>query len=291
MPPIRILWSQAVAALKAVPESQRTDWQARRLAVLDEKARLGWRPDDRRYWNLYARAALNAGILDRATQKRLCHVKDDVFFQALHECMVCWYFWRTGFKVESGNGHGARRKRPDLLLRKGRRELVVEVKTPIRQTLAKLWAGDTVEMKAMRRSIRDAAKQLAADRVNLALLAPKLRVPTTRESLLKAVLGEFKFQGRYDPRDGTVKDLEPVLDPSEASFNDFRNRRVSVVVCLETWYSDRLRHHLMVVHNPHADFPVNPGLLRGAVQFCWSAEKGGGMRGKWITQGRTRTRA
>lgn len=275
------LFAGSLQQLLQIPREHLTDRQKWRIRVFRKTVGENWRPFDRIYWKRYAVAAEKSGLVDQEHQKRISETKDEPFFQTLHEFMAVWYFSRKlRFKVSSGKAAGAKGKNPDLVIRKRRQEIVVEIKTPIRQTKAAIWAGD--DSVLIRRNIRNAANQLSQGVPNLILLTPMVRVHLTwdKNQLLKALLGEQISTGTYVPQTGKVVNIRPKFNPSGSLF-DPRFSHVSAVACLESYYTDRLHHAMLIVHNPIAGKPICPDLFPGTRQLIWETSKTS-LRSKWL---------
>jgi hypothetical protein len=189
--------------------------------------------------------------------------------------MACWYFQDVlGFETSSGQGLGAPGRNPDLLVSKAGISLVADVKSPIRATKSDMWCGD--DSIVLGRQLGSALEQFSAERQNIVVLTPRVRVLATwdRQQLVKALFYTNTYSGTYDAARGEITEVHPSIrmDGRLLRDDDGENKygKISAVVCLEAYEVDEIKHSMLVLHNPRANKPLPQDLFGGSVQLIWS---------------------
>jgi len=226
----------------------------------------------RHAWVSYLQAADACGLLDSAdVRARLVGNDDDGFRSAMAECFTAWYFARRRNASVTLNPSTKAAKNFDLIIERAGLTVQAEVKAPHVPVVNRTWSAD--DSQVLWRAVSDAGKQLKADRPNIVVIVPLLRVPVCqdRTQLLKAVIAEpvlNVFVSRDEtppppPEPGLLQrgKLAKLWPDKDSGTPRTHLTRVSAVITLETprtTRAGRLQTAVVVIHNPFVNDRGDP---------------------------------
>ena len=298
---------EALTRLALRSESAEVRWhmeilKERRLPTLGRDKRYNHQRKlaDKRSWEMYLRAAQASGLLtaDRDLIARLHELQGPNFRSALAECISCWFLReQLGFPVKP-RPPGRPGTVLDLESAVGGVRVGIEVKSSSSTPKGLVWGDD--DSGLIEADVADANKQFDESGPNILFLVPHLLIPlhSNRRPLVVALIGRQTINWEVDLATGSA-----VTEPHSGFVFDGKftrpikfghqpaNTRISAVVAIEretNWgnlgfldknYLSRATvvHHVLILHNPHAKFPLDPShfiawpqLIRDGEYLRWT---------------------
>lgn len=128
-------------------------------------------------WQAFFDAANYVGLFDgsesKSLIKKLRSDSEHEFLSGLNECMVCW-FLAAYLKLKlKPNMRGRGSRVLDFGMALGESECGVEVKSPFRKPVGRIWTGD--DSAKIAECMKSANKQFSDNTPNLLVVTPSLR--------------------------------------------------------------------------------------------------------------------
>jgi len=230
---------------------------------------------------MYLRAAQSCGLLatDEDLMARLHELQGSNFRSALSECIACWFFKNElGIDIRP-RPPGRPGKVLDLEGVISGARVGIEVKSSSSPPKGPVWGDD--DSGLLEADVADANKQFDQNGPNILVLVPALAIPlhSNRRPLVAALIGTETITWDIDLNTGSaVTEPHPGFRFDGKFTNPIKfgrepaNTRISAVIAIERetriggysfterTYLKRAKvgHRILVLHNPHAKFPLDP---------------------------------
>ena len=225
-------------------------------------------------WNLYFKKARECNLItskdkDNVT-RRLRDVNDANFFGALGECMTCWFILEKLKLQIVTNPAGRLGKVLEFKIPFRDTDIKIEVKSPYVKENPSLTCY-SMDGENLARVIDKANKQFEEGNINILFITPKIPIPLTIGTMIRAFYARPVYRLQRDNKTGNFigpGEMIALLDGKLLNLHGRNNKpyftRVSAVVGLQLKFLDELAadgkrkidYDVFILHNPYAQKPA-----------------------------------